>query len=112
MDDPFLKLHLDPDTRAVTDAAIALLHDAHLVHPSPDPRQLQANALKEIILASSALPLRVRWLVLLRRPLRTWRVRRALRPLRATIRTRLPLPDETKPWIEDHEAFRILLHGL
>lgn len=111
MDDPFAKLQLDPATRAVTDAAIDRLVQAGLVEGAADARELQANALKEMILSSTALPWRIRWRVSLSRPVRNRRVRRALRPLRASFRA-LALPDAQAPWIEEHEAFRILLHGL
>lgn len=111
MDFPPLKLKLDPLTQAVIEDARTRLVDAGLVERALDVREQNVGAIKAIVIGSTALPLHARATILLRFPIRRWRIRRALRPLRTRIRAELALPDPTKPWIEDHEAFRILLHG-
>ena len=112
MDLPSLKLRFDPLTHAFIEDAKTRLVEAGLIARGLDVREQNAGAIKAIVLGTTALPLHVRTLILLRHPVRRWRIRRALRPLRDRIRAELALPDPHMPWIEDHEAFRILLHGL
>lgn len=111
MDEAFLKVRFDPDTRAVLEDVKFRLIASGLIDRELDPAKQFVLTLKAIILASSMLPLPVRCFFMLCRPARVWRIRRTLKPMRSSIRARLTLPDPDKPWIEDHEAFRFLLHG-
>ena len=111
MDDPFAKLRFDPETRAVIEEVTARLVEAGVVERDLDAAHRFVRTLDAVLIASSMVPLHIRCFFAILRPVRVWRIRRALRPMRASIRSRLALPDLNKPWLEDYEAFRFILHG-
>lgn len=113
MDDLYTRVSMAPETRAMFDELTTALVEAGLVEDTADLARREADAFALILCASRAVPLHLKgragtW----KRPLLALRVRRALRPFRAHIRERLPLPDARRdPWIEEDETMRRILHG-